>query len=652
MANDKQKCPMCGTKLKMIDGKMSCKNCGYYIRSQQEFTDYQNETQYNPPTTQPVYQPNPSNAIRQTPKKKSGAGPAIAIVTTITVCLILVIFLIGLFRFSSDYLDEKAALNQSSNQESRSNSLLDYINSSLASNYESSSQGNSSTTPSSSSEGSTTQRRWPVSSFFIQMSEAIWGKGYRTITAEEYASLTALQINRDDKTISYQINNGETQNLTFQTYTGVDLADLAAFSGLEYLSIDDDLSQGDLDGLSHLYAVYAENSIEEYLKIIPHPENILELNVESSFFKNSLEGLDTFPNLQYLSVEYDSLEDISILTQFPNLLGLTLTDCDKLTDYSPLMSLTNLQVLGIESTQLKSIDFIKVMPNLSYLYVEDSKITSLNALSSSPYLTSLTLIDNYSIENDDYSMVSELEMLNDLTICLGHHFNMPSLAKMTELQQLTLKNADNYEALQDAPNLVYLSLTDCSWWDLEPLVSMPQLTTVILNDCHLDSVEPLTRVPNLMALDMEDTNVYSNVEGIFGIPNLYYLNLTDCQVGIDFNNMPYNDALNVLHLNDISILEDPSFSSWDHVEKNISAHYDMFENFPNLTELYMAHTKIDSLDFVENLPYLEYLDITDNNVTSLKPLESLDYLWYVKCAKNTILEGLSENTHIHVDTSD
>lgn len=41
MANDKQKCPMCGTKLKMIDGKMSCKNCGYYIRSQQEFTDYQ-----------------------------------------------------------------------------------------------------------------------------------------------------------------------------------------------------------------------------------------------------------------------------------------------------------------------------------------------------------------------------------------------------------------------------------------------------------------------------------------------------------------------------------------------------------------------------------------------------------------------------------
>ena len=36
MANEITKCPMCGTKLKMMNGRMTCKECGYYVRGTEE----------------------------------------------------------------------------------------------------------------------------------------------------------------------------------------------------------------------------------------------------------------------------------------------------------------------------------------------------------------------------------------------------------------------------------------------------------------------------------------------------------------------------------------------------------------------------------------------------------------------------------------
>jgi len=665
MANEKQKCPMCGTKLKMVDGKMTCKNCGYYIRNPQTETNNQAPPQYNYASGQPNNANQGGVVVHPSPKNNSGSGPAIAIVIAVTACLVLGALMTIFFRHASELsgrtspvADSSSTQRSSSGNPSSSNSLLDYLVSSMESEYYPASSSSAESGPaaensssSQTSDGAALTRRLPQSSFFIELAEAIWEKGYRTITAEEYASLTAIKIDTDEKTIDYQLNYGETLSLSFQNFSGAKLSDLNSFPGLEFVSIDDDLDKGDLDNLNYLTALYAENSINEYIDIIPHPENILELGIEDTFFTKSLAGLETFPNLEYLSVSYDDLEDISILTQFPNLRGLTLEDCESLTDYSPLMSLTNLEILGIASSQLKTIDFIKVMPNLTQLRIEDSKITSISALESCPNLVSLTLIDNYSIENDDYSIVGELTQLNDLTLCLGHNFNLPSFAKLTQLQQLTVENAEDSAPLTDAANLVHLSLTDCSWWDLEPLTAMPQLTSLIIEDSHLDTLEPLTRCQSLVALDLENTNVYSNIEYIFGIPTLTYLNLSECETGIDFANLPANDALQFLYLSKISIMQDPSFSSQERTTISLSAHYDMFENFPSLRELYMASTKIDSIEFVKYLPDLEYLDITNNNVTSLKPLESLTYFWCVKCGKNTILENVSEDSGILVDTS-
>ena len=78
----------------------------------------------------------------------------------------------------------------------------------------------------------------------------------------------------------------------------------------------------------------------------------------------------------------------------------------------------------------------------------------------------------------------------------------------------------------------------------------------------------------------------------------------------------------------------------------------MFDCFPNLTELYAASLRLDSIEFVSKLPRLQYLDITNNSVTSLKPLEALSDFQAVWCGQNTILENLSSDSNIFVYTTD
>ena len=167
---------------------------------------------------------------------------------------------------------------------------------------------------------------------------------------------------------------------------------------------------------------------------------------------------------------------------------------------------------------------------------------------------------------------------------------------------------------------------------------------------YVDSLEPLTRLPDLTYLSLEDTSIFGNIEDIFGIPTLRSLYLDDCQIGLNFDRLPDNDTLELLSLNEISILNDPTYNNGDRV--SLAEHYDMFEHFPNLKELHLASLKLDSIAFVEKLPLLQYLDITDNNVTSLKPLESLSSFQAVWCGRNTILENLPEDSDILVITTD
>ena len=664
MANEVTKCPMCGTKLKMINGRMTCKECGYYIRSNEEQTGASGAGQQASGGTAGQYQTTSQSAstrqsgttgqtgtswrtgpsVSSAPRQHAEHNPTVAIVISIVtgvICLIL---------FAVIVLAKSGALTHMLPGNESDESVASASSSQPREESDQASEESSQTTRGDISS----YYRLPQSDFFWSVAEYIWDKPCDTITDEEFANLTAIQIDQDEKSISYQLGYGDTLSASYESDAGMELSDLSCFTGLEWISIDDSFSKGDLSGLENLYGLYSENSLDEMADIIPHPEHITDLGVADTFLASSLNGLEAFPNLMYLKVDYAGLTDISALTQFPDLLGLNLTGCDRLTDFSPLMSLSNLEELSIESDQLKSIDFIKNMPALNSLSIESTQVSNVDALAECPQLEYLYLYLDGSYSITDYSVIGDLTLLNELTLEMSGNYNgiMPSFENLTNLQYLSLKGARDVAPIRDAVNLTYLSLEDCSGDSLDAIASLQEITMLYINDfaSYTSSLEPLTHLPNLTLLDLEDTSVFGNIEEIFGIPTLRYLYLDDCQVGMDFGSIPSNETLEILSMNDISILYDPTYNNGDEVA--LSEHYDMFDRFPNLTELYLESTSIDSIDFVAKLPKLQYLDITDNNVTSLKPLESLSDFQAVWCGQNTILENLPEDSGISVYTTE
>lgn len=628
MANEIQKCPMCGTKLKMMNGRMTCKDCGYYIRNDAAASygantqATGNQTSYTSSHPSVTYTSGNTNS---TGSSGNGLRVAVAIIVTMVICLVIVVVAVGI-QLSTYILDDQGHAGESIASSSSRDKDNSRSNSQAADNR-------------------------PQSSFFQELAESIFDKDFDDISREELDSITVISLNEDQDTLYYETSYGDSYYLTVAHTKNMDLADLKCFNGLEWLHLPgEDLHRGDLDGLENLWGLYCGNSLNEVYDIVPYPENIFELGVEGSALNSSLNGVEKFTGLAYLTVHYSFLEDISALSQLPDLRGLYLENCDSLSEYGVLMNLTNLEELRIQSEQLKTIDFVKVMPNLTYLSIEDTKAPNINALSACPNLTYLYLEDNYQVS--DYSVIENLTELKNLTIYHRSYIDdiMPSLEGLTQLEQLAL-NRMEYDALYslpDAPNLTQLTLMDSSGIDLEPLAGMPQLTTLSLIDCYMYAspyLEPLTRT-SLVSLNLKDSITDEHcIEEVFGIPTLQYLYLDEFRGAIDFDNLPYNDSLLELSMNGIRIcnLDD------DYSYQNLSDHYDMFSHFPNLVWLYLAHTNIDSIEFVEYLPCLHQLDITDNNVTSLKPLEALDEFWLVRCGYNTILEDVSENSQITVD---
>lgn len=656
MANEKQKCPMCGTKLKMIDGKMACKECGYYMRGQDNMESAPSTAQtnsYSQPAAQTNNYTQPKSTVQQpvrsytsagteqsgsSNKKKNKTGAIAATVAGVIGSIILVV-VISLGRsFLFDRLYELWN-NMSSNTEENTDKTDTSGNSKDTSNE--------SSTHSSKSD---ILSRTPQSDFFRQLAEIIFDKSYYEISSEEMASVNALEINKDEYTIYYQVNYETGTSLTFDSSINMSLSDLNCFTGLEWISlIGISLKKGDLDSLENLYAVYSENTLKELADIIPHPENIAYLGTEGSsfFFNRTLEDVRSFPNLEYLTLEDCTyLEDISALEQLVSLKGLYLTKLNDLKDYSIFMKLTGLEELSIQSTQLKSIDFLNVMPNLTYFALEDSDVTNIDALSSCLNLTGLYLMENYSVE--DYAPIGELTQLTTLTVFKSTHSPIPSLDKLTALEQAYFKNLWEGELslVTAAPNISQLYLENSYDHRLELLTSLP-LEYLGLVDCSLydTSLESLYSLP-LIQLDMTDSYMWGNIESVFGIPTLEYLCLDRVSCVIDFDNVPDNESLWFLSMNGIKI----DTEVYGGLRVPLSGHYDLFEHFPNLERLLVASTDIDTIEFVEKLPYLEYLDITENRVTSLKPLESLPYFLRVDCGGNTILETLPEGSYIYVNT--
>lgn len=623
--NTIKKCPMCAKKLKPLNGRMVCKDCGYsvgisgvYVQEEQPKSfagDFNSgrKKQSESYTASFNYEQDHAAKAEERPHRKYKSSKIDILILIIAAAIIIG----GIYNAMQ--ADNRAPDVQpvTKNYEE----LIQYIHSK--------------------------ERTFPKSEFFQQFVLDIFGKDYKEVSEEEYASITALHIYRNENKVEYARNDGDYTEYFYDGSLYIGTSDLKCFTGLKHLNMEGrSLSFHDLDGLELLTEVQAGNSAKDLSQLISHCENITVLGIYDTFFSNSMEGIDKFPNVVSLYVDADYVENISGIGALKHLRELTIHDGNRITDIGEIAKLTELTKLSVTSNQLKNLSILKGMLKIQELTINESEVSDLSALGEhKDTLKKVELLENYKI--NDYSIISELTELEGLGIGCNYNVVLPSFEGLTKLKKLSLQGVEDVGIAAAAKNITELRLKRCSLTNLSAISDLKALKYVRIDDSgsYTDNLHPLTKLENLKILDISNTYVFGNVEELFSIQGLETLVMDKCRVGMDFEKIQKNENLKILHMNDITILNydipesTENYFRPDGKEVNLSEHLDLFLNFPNIEELYIAGNEVDNLEFAAKLTKLERLDISNNSLSSLKPLASLQYLDIVWCRKNTIIDS-------------
>lgn len=626
MFQKSKRCPICSGKIKLIGNTMICSECGYRL--------YGNSTNIHTaesPSTHTQPSANTQYSNKQNPNPSANTPYSSGNRRQNHVTLFLVFGIIAVSVVVRIVLFLQLFLLSNSSEQASSITILD-----------------ENTIP---SKESSPSRSLPESDMFRQFISAVFHKDYWEVTSNELATITSLELSNQDsgyRMISYTLNDGRSGTFYSNNET-VKTRDLDVFTGLECLKLDrEQLDKGDLEHLTNLTELWCNNSPAELAKII-RPSQLTVLGINSNFFLSSLDGIHVFDNITNLYIDGGDyyLYDISALSTLKNLTTLKLDNVDSIESFRVLYDLPQLESLSIESKTLRDIGFITNMPNLKELSIKNSDILSIEALENCKNtLTKLNLSDNYQIA--DYTVISELHQLTELTLSVQYLFEqafpLPALDTMTNLTKLSIGHFDNLEPLKYAKGLTELTMTSIYTDDYSALSMLQNLTHLNLVDMSIESsaLVPIMELTGLETIDMSESFIWGNVEGLLSLPNLKEFTLNSCTAGFDMEHLTPNESLTHLHMSHVT-LKALINGTWDYTAHDsntitLSEHTDLFLNYPNLIELSLAGNQLTDITFMEKLSKLEILDITDNYIVNLTPLSKLQQLQTIMCAENPIAD--------------
>lgn len=666
----KNKCPLCGKNMDYIYGDMVCSECGYRASYSTTTSSTQTapsteipknstsstapQSQAAPPKITYTYTDNNTTAANN--RKSSSKGHENLKAGLIAIAALAVIFIVVasiFYKFNSFVSDMRDAATPDYVKDA----VQDIMNSSNGSSQSANAKDH--TFPelpdSDAKDESINEIYTPIntnlkdnSEGILEVLELIFGKDASDITALELSSITYLDFfyyDYDYKVVAYEIASQDGTSSFGYVYPG-DVSfydtDFSVFPNLDTLYMDYG-SIGSLQGLKKLCVLGTDMTTSEIEELI-NPEQLISLTLTDLLFDSSLSNIGDFKNLTSLNLDSGYLENIDSLSKLKNLETLRIYDGNTINDFSVLYDMPQLEYLYLDCSKLRNIGFIENMPKLTDLHIWNSEVLEIDSIKNCKNtLKTLDLSYNYKVKN--YDAVSELTNLESLSLYVDYSFDdpipVPQLKNMPNLTRLLLGHFDDLSELKNAPGLTSLTLYDIYASDFSSLESLQELTSLSLYDMSLepsvfDSVMKLT---NLTSISLDDSHVWGNVEELLSLPNLMEFYMSDCVAGFDVTNLTPNPSLLLIDLNhsQLRALKD---GKWDYNDNSnilsLAKNTDIFKNYENLQELYIAEHEIDSIQFAASLPHLRVLDITDNYVTDLTPLAILPNLECVMCYNNPI----------------
>lgn len=480
--------------------------------------------------------------------------------------------------------------------------------------------------------------------------EEVFDKPIEDITASELSKIAWLEMKStmDYREVGYSFENpldNPDAELTWvkfsrNDYSNISLSGLNALSGLKVIGVGQSLQSSQVAGLELEGIKGYFSSLEEVVSLVEKPELIRMVDMTGS--PSSLQGLDSLPGLEDLTIDADVIEESKMFASAASLKRLSLDMYDGSMDFSVFGVMTNLETLEIYSKNLRDISFVAKMDSLKSLKLKYGDFLSVEALNGLTGLEELSLLscDNIS----DLTPVESLTGLKKLTVELPYGCKTPNLENLTELEVLYLDGFSEMSFLRGMTNLQELTLDGChakTPADFTGLVNLRTLRCTTFGYMEQD-YSFVTELPAIEHVDLHGTITYGDITGIFNLPTLKSLDISNMQCGIDFSKIAGNTTLEELSIDDMTIYTNVSISGgggiysidWDPV--SLTDNLDFLEKLTGLKKLSIRENDLTDLSFVTLMPGLESIDFGDNYVTDLSPLSGLRALKEINCEDNPI----------------
>ena len=529
----------------------------------------------------------------------------------------------------------------------------------------------------------------------VKFMELVFQKPIENISSDDYKKIKSIKFvetfgvttlgNRC--IISYEFDDGFIGELNISKElindTSVDFEDFQCFTGLQSLDISrvGDLNKeygytvGDSATLSNLTKLesFASSSftyLEELENMFADTKQVKELSINVYDGFDMEEFVDKFSNLEKLTFYYvddnldikvlsslsklDKLESLAIpmlrdnsyLSSLVGLKNLELVGSTTFIDYSVLYGMPQLERLILNRADgLKSIDFVKNMSNLNYLYLDDSDINNIEALTAKPIKT-LVLKDNEELK--DYTSLLTLSELSELEIDLYYMEQGTNIPEFSSLGNLKKVKVNHYLIDRFANNTGIEELSvDVGLAREISMESIANMSGLIRLNLHGDgNVDDFTGIENLTNLKSVKMYVgsYTDISPLLNLTSLESIDIdTEKAVSISPENIADNSHLKELNLYNINYMYEES--SDGRREIKIGDISEILNKFTALERLILRTQGILDLSFVQSMPNLSYIDISDNYVQDVSALVDLTNLKVLVCPKNQVA-----NEHLLPDT--
>ncbi|NOY22971.1 MAG: leucine-rich repeat domain-containing protein [Acidobacteria bacterium] len=310
----------------------------------------------------------------------------------------------------------------------------------------------------------------------------------------------------------------------------------------------------------------------------------------------SIQGIQMFPNLQYLTCNYEDLYWLPDLSSLTQLLHLWANNNHLIQIHGELLP-DSLAFLGISSNQISTLTMPNPMPDLTHFYADNNQLATFPDLTQAPNLEFINVSKN---QLTDISSLTVFTHMTNLDFHSNQVATFPDITGLTDLQSIVCWD-NQLTTLPDLTPFTNLTLLSCA------------------RNTDISTIPGLSSLTNLQTLQCYDTLV-TDLSGVAGLTNLQEL---QCQNN-GITTLPDLSALTQLRTLIVCnnpIPQIPGLSS-----------------LASLQNLNCLGTLLTDLSGIGGLTNLKNITCNSSPITTLPDLSALDALTHLECSNCSLTD--------------